>query len=220
MHARIVKSHASDSRVLTAENGKTALTVLKREPVDLVLLDLQMPEMDGFGVLEAMREQENLRRIPVIVITGLVLSESEMARLNQGVAAVLAKGVFGLDETAAHISSALERKHKISLEAQRLVRKAMTYLHEHYAERVTRHAIAQYVNLTEDHLTYCFRQELGMTPIEYLQRYRINQAKRLLRQGERTVSEIALDVGFSDSGYFSRIFKRIVGVSPESFRNS
>jgi CheY-like chemotaxis protein len=46
------------------------LEILEREIVDLVLLDLQMPEMDGFGVLEAMRENESMRKIPVIVVTG------------------------------------------------------------------------------------------------------------------------------------------------------
>ena len=95
--------------------------------VDLVLLDLQMPEMDGFEVLEVMRGMENLRKIPVIVVTGKILTEADMTRLNQGVAAVLSKGLFSIDETIAHISAALENKRRLSGEAQRLVRIAMAY---------------------------------------------------------------------------------------------
>lgn len=76
------------------------------------------------------------------------------------------------------------------------------------------------MSISEDHLTFCFRQELGATPIEYLQRYRVHQARLLLKDSERSISEIALDVGFSDSGYFSRIFRRISGMSPEAFRRS
>jgi CheY-like chemotaxis protein len=218
MHARIVQSHSSSNHVLKARNGREALEILESEIIDLVLLDLQMPEMDGFGVLERMRENEGMRKIPVIVMTGKILTEADMARLNRGVAAILEKGLFSLDETVTHISAALERKRRLSGEAQRLVRKAMAFIHEHFADSISRRNIAHYVSISEDHLTFCFRQELGTTPIEYLQRYRVNQAKRLLKDSERTITEIALDVGFSDSGYFSRIFRRTTGMSPEAFR--
>jgi YesN/AraC family two-component response regulator len=218
MHARIVQTHSEGNHILTAPNGREALAVLQRESVDLVLLDLQMPEMDGFEVLEAMRTRPTMRDIPVIVVTGKVLTEADMARLNQGVAAVLGKGLFSIEETVTHISTALERKRRLSREAQRLVRQAMAYLHSHFAESISRRELAQHVGITEDHLTFCFRQELGTTPVEYLQRYRIHQAKQLLKASGHTVTEIALSVGFSDSGYFSRIFRREVGVSPEAFR--
>lgn len=220
MHARIVQAHSSSNRVLKARNGKEALEILTGEIIDLVLLDLQMPEMDGFEVLEVMRSLDSLRKIPVIVLTGKSLTEADMTRLNQGVAAVLSKGLFSIDETISHISAALENKRKISEEAQRLVRLAIAYLHNHYAEPLARRDIAQYVGITEDHLTFCFRQELGTTPIDYLQRYRINQSKRLLKETSQTITEIAQNVGFSDSGYFSRIFRRETGVTPETFRRS
>jgi signal transduction histidine kinase/DNA-binding response OmpR family regulator len=220
MHARIVQSHSSSNHVLKAHNGREALEILKREIIDLVLLDLQMPEMDGFGVLEEMHASDSLSKIPVIVVTGKVLTEADMARLNRGVAAVLGKGLFSLDETVAHISAALEHKRRLSEEAQRLVRKAMAFIHENYARSISRRDIAQHVSIAEDHLTFCFRQELRTTPIEYLQRYRINQAIRLIKDSDRAITEIALDVGFSDSGYFSRIFRRVTGMSPEAYRRS
>lgn len=220
MHARVVQAHSSANRVLKAHNGKDALDILHRETIDLVLLDLQMPEMDGFEVLEVMRGMESIRRIPVIVVTGTALTEADMTRLNNGVAAVLGKGLFSIEETIGHISAALEHKRKLSGEAQRLVRSAMAYIHENFAESISRRDIAQRIGLTEDHLTFCFRQELGTTPITYLQRYRINQAKRLLKESEQSVTDIALNVGFADRGYFSRIFHRETGMSPEAFRRS
>jgi len=220
MHARIVQSHSLSNRVLKARTGREALEILGREAVDLVLLDLQMPEMDGFEVLEAMHSQESLRRIPVIVVTGKIMAEADMARLNQGVSAVLGKGLFTIEETITHISEALEQKRKLSNEAQRLVRSAMAYLHEHFAEQISRREIAQHIGITEDHLTFCFRQELGTTPVAYLQRYRVNQAKRLLKESQLSITEIASQVGFSDSGYFSRIFRRETGSSPEAYRRS
>ncbi len=106
----------------------------------------------------------------------------------------------------------------MSLEAQRLVRQAMAYLHQHYAQPISREDVARHVGLNDDYLTTCFRKELGMTPVAYLTRYRLNQAKQLLSDTNRPITDIALAVGFSDSGYFSRVFRREVGVSPEAYR--
>jgi YesN/AraC family two-component response regulator len=177
-----------------------------------------MPEMDGFEVLEKMHAQLGLKAIPVIVVTGQTLTEVEMARLSRGVASVLEKGLFNVDETVAHIRSALEGRRRLSGEAQRLVRKAMAYIHENFSQPISRRDIAGYVNIAEDYLTFCFRQELGTTPIKYLQRYRVNRAKELIKGGPTSITEIARLVGFADSGYFSRIFHRETGMSPEAFR--
>jgi len=220
LHARIVQSQSAVNRVLIASNGVEALKILRQEPVDLVLLDLQMPEMDGFGVLEAMSADKNTAGIPVIVVTGKVLTEEDMEQLNQGVVVVLQKGLFNTDETVTHIETALERKRNLGADTQRLIRQAMVYIHENYFSSLSRQDIARHINISEDYLTFCFRQELGTTPIKYLQRYRINQAKSLLKDTQKTITEIALDVGFSDSGYFSRVFHREMGISPDQFRRS
>jgi CheY-like chemotaxis protein len=218
VHSRIVKSQSSSFRVLQAEDGFKALKILEQEKVDVVLLDLQMPVLDGFGVLEAMRANKKLHDIPVIVVTGKTLTEDDMTRLNQGVATVLNKGMFTREETAIHISRALERKRKLNQDAQKLVRQAMVFIHEHYDEQISRRDLAQLVNISEDYLTFCFRQELGISPIKYLQRFRVNQAKLLLKASNKSITDIAFEVGFLDSGYFSRIFHRETGVSPGDFR--
>jgi signal transduction histidine kinase/DNA-binding LacI/PurR family transcriptional regulator/DNA-binding response OmpR family regulator len=75
LHARIVQSQSSSNRVLKALNGLEALDILQKDTVDLVLLDLQMPQMDGFSVLEAMHKSDSTREIPVIVVTGRSLTE-------------------------------------------------------------------------------------------------------------------------------------------------
>lgn len=220
MHVRIVETQSRANRVLRAHNGREALEILERAPVDLVLLDLLMPELDGFGVLELMRTKPATRDIPVIVVTGQTLTEAEMARLNQGVATIMVKGLYSLDETLAHLETALDHRRKLSSDAQQLVRRAMAFLHANYAETLTRRDIAAHVGLDEDYLTYCFRQELGVTPIAYLNRYRVNLAKSLLKQSSKSITEIALAVGFADSGYFSRVFRREVGMAPDAYRRT
>ena len=218
MHARIVEAQLPNCCVLRARNGREALDIIRRERPDLVLLDLLMPELDGFGVLEAMRAEEASRNIPVIVLTGQVLTEEDMARLNRGVASVLGKGLFSAEETLERIEATLSRQCRLSPEVQRIVRKAMAYVHTHYAEPISSRDIAAHVGFSEQHLSRCFRKEIGVTPGEYLKRYRIRQAKALLEAGDRSVTEVALEVGFSGSSYFARVFRAEVGVSPNAYR--
>lgn len=218
MNARIVQSQSRLYRVLKAQNGLEALEIMRQKPVDLVLLDLMMPELDGFSVLEAMREDETTRDIPVVILTAKLLTELDMLRLNRGVATVLKKGVFSVEETLAHIEEALALNHRLGNEAQRLVRKAMAYMHENYRDPLTRESIARYVGISEDYLSRCFQQELRMPPMTYLTRYRINQAKALLAAGDRSVAEVAEAVGFSNEAYFNRIFRREVRITPGAYR--
>lgn len=72
----------ADFIILKALNGKQALKVLKSQKVDIVILDVVMPEMDGFGVLEAMKEDPALADIPVIIATADEGENEERALLN------------------------------------------------------------------------------------------------------------------------------------------
>jgi signal transduction histidine kinase/DNA-binding response OmpR family regulator len=218
MHARIIQSQLASCRVLRAGNGRDALALLKAEQPDLVLLDLMMPELDGFGVLEKMRAQETTRDVPVIVLTGQLLTEREMDRLNQGVAAVLGKGLFTAEETLAHVESALARTRRLGSDARRMVRRAMAFIHEHHAEAISSKTIAHHLGVSKGHLSRSFRQEMDLTPTKYLNRYRVQRAKELLAAGDTSVTEVAMAVGFSDASYFSRIFRREVGIPPTDYR--
>lgn len=219
MHVRIVQSRLGEQhQVLKARNGREALELMQQQRPDLVLLDLMMPGLNGFEVLAAMRAKDSTRDIPVIVLTGQVLTEKEIVRLNQGVTTVLEKGLFSVEETLAHIDAALARKRKLGSEARRLARQAMAYLHEHYTDDVSREELASYLGISSDYLSVCFRTEVGMAPIAYLNRYRINQAKGLLKRSDKSITEIAVSVGFSNSNYFGRVFRQQVGVTPEAYR--
>ncbi|MGC2073517.1 MAG: response regulator, partial [Pseudolabrys sp.] len=81
-------------RVTEADNGRVALDLLAKEIPDIILIDLMMPEMDGFDLIAALRKQPDWRRIPVIVITALDLTAADRARLNSGVEGILLKSSF------------------------------------------------------------------------------------------------------------------------------
>ncbi|MBV9287421.1 MAG: response regulator [Hyphomicrobiales bacterium] len=80
--------------VREAENGRVALERLAEETPDVILLDLMMPEMDGFQLLKALRQRPAWRDVPVIVVTAMDLTAADRARLNAGVEAILSKDAF------------------------------------------------------------------------------------------------------------------------------
>jgi CheY-like chemotaxis protein len=85
---------SQQSIVQEAENGRQALARLQEGKPDLILLDLMMPEMDGFEVVAALQKEADWRDIPVIVITSLDLDAKDRERLNAGVQSVLVKERF------------------------------------------------------------------------------------------------------------------------------
>jgi len=214
LHARIVQMWSPACRVYKAQNGREAMKMIRSKRPDLVLLDLMMPELDGFGVLEMMQREQSCSDIPVIVLTGQVLTQEDMARLNRGVTNVLKKGLFSIEETLAHVGAALARNKHLGSEAQRLVRKAMAFIHEHYSEPISLKDVARAVGISKEYLARCFHQETGVTLVTYLNRYRVGQAKARLDAGAQNLTVIALEVGFSSGPYFSRVFRQEVGVSP------
>ena len=90
--------------VVEAENGRTALDQLALKPPSVVLLDLMMPEMDGFEFLAEMRRHEEWRSIPVVVLTAKDLTADERLRLNGHVNRVLQKGLYTRDELLEQVS--------------------------------------------------------------------------------------------------------------------
>jgi YesN/AraC family two-component response regulator len=220
LHARLIRQQLPECRIVQARNGREALALMEQTRPNLVLLDLMMPELDGFGVLEAMRGREATRDVPVVVLTAQMLAEEDIARLNAGVAAILGKGLFSSDEILGHIQAALARQRKLGAAMQQVVRRAVAIIHAHYAEPITRDQLAAQLGVSGDHLTASFRQEMGITPIAYINRYRISRARVLLEQSSRSITDVALSVGFTDSANFSRAFHREAGMTPNAYRRA
>ncbi len=216
MHRRLVED--TGKTVITARNGREAMEIIKTKIPDLILLDLVMPEMDGFAVLDALHSGKRTRDIPVIILTARLLSDADIERCNRGVASILSKGVFSAEETLTHIEAALSQQDHLNTPTRQLIRRAIAIIHERYAESISREDLASGLSISADYLTDCFRQEFGITPMTYLRRYRIKQACELLLNSDQSITRVAMKVGFSDSAHFTHTFVREIGMSPKMYR--
>ena len=87
-----------------------------------------------------------------------------------------------------------------------------------YAQPLDVPAIAAVAHLSPAHFSRCFRAVFGETPHRYLQRRRVERSMFLLRETDRSVTEVSFDVGFASLGTFSRTFRAIVGETPSGYR--
>ena len=94
----------------------------------------------------------------------------------------------------------------------------LAFFHQNFQEEIQVRECARRFNMSESWLIRCFRQRTGMTPQRYLTDIRLNQAKELLAASSLNIGEIAAVVGYENALYFSRIFRKYVGVSPREYR--
>lgn len=107
---------------------------------------------------------------------------------------------------------------KSSSRSKNLIRlnTVLLYIEKHYSETITNAQLSSLIHLSEDRFNHLFKESMGISPLKYINDLRIKKAKKLLKAGQNTVSEVAMAVGFNDINHFSRMFKRKYGLTPSS----
>ena len=93
-----------------------------------------------------------------------------------------------------------------------------SFLDEHYSEKLSLESVASQFFIDKHYLARLFKEQYGVTLVTYLQQVRITHAKRMLRFTDKSIEEIGLECGIGELNYFSRVFKKLEGVSPSEFR--
>ena len=93
-----------------------------------------------------------------------------------------------------------------------------SFLDEHYSEKLSLESVASHFFIDKHYLARLFKEQYGVTLVTYLQQVRITHAKRMLRFTDKSIEEIGLECGIGELNYFSRVFKKLEGVSPSEFR--
>ena len=105
-------------------------------------------------------------------------------------------------------------------DSQQKAKDILLYIHEHYADNIQIDDIAQYVGVSRSECFRCLKRYINRSPIVYLTEYRLSYAVKLLTETEKSITEIAMDCGFSNASYFGKQFKKAYSVTPLQFRKS
>ncbi len=107
----------------------------------------------------------------------------------------------------------------ITLGQYHKIQQALRFINDNYRSDIRLYSIAAKAGMSSSHFSRTFKKVMGLSYQEYLNNRRIMKAKNLLRTSPRSISEIALSLGFADTTGFGRIFKKLTGQTPSAYRN-
>lgn len=111
-----------------------------------------------------------------------------------------------------------EKRSPVQHEAEEKLRSVLTFIKEHYNESIKIHEMAEICGYSDSHFMYFFRNYTGVTALNYLNQYRLEQAAKKLQTTNMPVSQIAMECGWDNISYFNRMFHKMYGVTPGKYR--
>lgn len=205
--------------------------LIRRLKPHIVFTDIKMPDQDGLTMLAGLKSEFPEMQIAVLTgyrdfnyaqeaiklgVTRFLLKPSKMDELHEALYAMKERlDKLPPDAAAGEDEPCLDR-HAGSF----IVNQAKAYIEEHYAQKLTLQEVADKCYVSQWHLSKLINKYTGNTFYELLNNVRIEKAKALLNDPKLKIGDIVDMVGYSDAAHFSRVFKRIVGVSANEYRNS
>ena len=104
------------------------------------------------------------------------------------------------------------------MKACEIIVRAKEYISDNYNKDISLDSVSKYVDKSPYYFSKLFKDETGENFIDYLTNIRIEKAKHMLSDKEISIKEICIDVGYSDPNYFSRTFKKCIGITPSEYR--
>ena len=236
-----VESLSDSYRVVTAETGRTAIErVRRRNDIDLAVVEYRLADMSGIDVMKEIKDLEP----SVLVIIATAYGDEEVAvEAFRGGARDYLKKPFSISELSTKIDFYLALRHAdkqrrrnvlpgsgtpaqpgrhhstVTLSQHHKIQQAVRFINDHYRTDIRLAAVAGEAGMSPSHFSRIFRKVMGLTYQEYLNSRRITKAKNLLHTSPKSVAEIAASLGFADPTGFGRIFKKLTGQTPSSYRS-
>jgi len=229
--------------VIEANNGKTGCEMAIQEVPDLIISDVMMPQMHGIDLCSVLKNNLLTQHIPIILLTAKSTLQDELEGLETGADAFVAKP-FSMQILLAKIKSLIYNRQKLIEKYSNqnevnaatpitaavvdnydfgdpFVGKVITFIKENLQdEALTNEKIEQQFNTSKMQLYRKLKAVCGMSVNTLIKEIRLQEAKKLLQNKELNISQIAYALGFSDPLYFSKFFKKSVGLSPQQFRKN
>ncbi|MFI3201814.1 MAG: response regulator [Eubacteriales bacterium] len=208
-----------------AKDGLEGYEMIKNLSPDIVITDIQMPKMTGLEMIESLRKDSYTCKF--IILTAYSDFTYAQSAVKLDVSDYLLKPFEDgeLEESIQQIISILPQHSTTPFHFKakshynsKYINEAIEYIQNHYAEHISISQVSYVICLSEGYFSRLFKKETGYTFVNYLAYYRIEQATKLLQNHKVKVYEVAQLVGYSDSMYFSNLFKKIVGVSPSQYQ--
>ena len=212
-----------------AQDGEEGLEkILKLQP-DIVISDIRMPKKDGLEMIEEIHSIN--QKIQIIILTGFREFEYAQQAIRLGVLRFLLKP-SKFDEIKEAIEAAVTKLETIQTlkrqeikeepkneKPQFLVKQAIEYIYENYNTKLDLQTVADALFVSTWHLCKLLKKQTGTNFVDLLNNIRIENAKRMLLETNMKIYEIAEYVGYTDTAYFSKTFKKLTEVTPNEFRN-
>ncbi len=233
---------AGEWRVLEAEDGKVALDVARAYVPDVIVSDIMMPEMDGFELLAALRQDVETSHIPVLLLTARQDRGTRLKSLSLSADDFLSKPFdprelrlrlrrmrdnrLRLSERLSDVSGMQESIRQgsgpdLSARDRKLLGAVNESLIEHASDpEFTVEALADSVLLERRTLQRKLKALTGLTPADYIRQHRFYQARQMMLETGMSVNEIAFSCGFGSAQHFSRAFRRHYGMPPDKWRQN
>lgn len=237
----LIKMQLDDKfRIYVANNGVEGLKKVHLYHPDIVVTDQMMPEMDGMEMLQRIRKDFKISHIPVVILTAKNNDEAKTSAISLGANAYITKP-FSKDYLVARIEQLL-RERKLFQERlwkhdqdepsidyeQFLVQKDVQLLekiHQVIEENLDNSdfnidIIAANIGLSRSSFFKKLKSLTGLAPVDLVKEIRLNKSIEMIKNTDKSISEIAFAVGFKDVGYFGKCFRKKYNQSPREYMNT
>ncbi|OQA25198.1 MAG: putative response regulatory protein [Firmicutes bacterium ADurb.Bin354] len=207
----------------TANNGLTAKEEIELFKPDVVFTDIRMPGLTGLELLQSV--SESAPDTKVVMISGYADFSYAREAIQHHAYDYLLKPIK--EEELARVMMSIinergEEKTERSDEPSfdRVIDNVISEIREHYTEDISLTSLATKYNLSMARLSEMIKENLKVNFSDYIASLRIQRAKELLRDESISIQEIAEIVGYNDYFYFTKVFKKVEGISPSKYRKS
>lgn len=216
-------------RTIVAFDGRDGYRKAILKQPDLILLDVRMPQMDGFATCRLLKANTHTRDIPVIFLTAADDKAERLSGFELGAVDYVVKPFASEEEVVARIALHLDLARRLvrpdtsetpPQEAAQapMLRGATRILLEDMAHPPPPDQLAHMLGTSEKRLNDSFHQAFGVPIFAWLREQRLLRARQLLEQGETSIADIAAHCGYTSPANFSTAFRERFGLTPRDFR--